>query len=181
MREAAAHSPFANSVPIENFLRWMFNQWRAWKLFQLSADPVVTYSLFLRMRADLFFQRFDLPEFLGPNGVYVPWWGNYGGCNDRCALITSEWAASTYFQVYDGIDAAIAAGAPCHPESLLSAVLELAQVPIYRTLPAEFVTRRAAGDPRPPAFPVYYAGDIFRYVEVRLAQQLHAAGFGSRP
>lgn len=180
MEAARAFAPYGNSVPTAHFLRWMWHQARVWELFLAGRRPGFEYGTFIRMRCDLMFQRFDLPEVLEPVTVHVPWWGNYGGCNDRLALITSEVAASVYFTIFDQVSSVIAAGCPCHPESILAGVLELRQVPVSRTLPAEFFTKRAAGDRRPDAHPVYYAGDIFRYVEARLAQQLRAQAGLSR-
>lgn len=154
---------FRNTVTVASFARWFWHVARAWEFYESFKDE--SHRVFFKLRTDCFFHRFQLPPHLDGPAVLVPWWGGYGGINDRLALITGRETARTYFTAYDRIDAAIEAGCPCHPESLLAGTLELERVAIFRILEAEFTTLRTAADGRPNVPPDYRAGDVFRYTQ----------------
>jgi hypothetical protein len=60
-------------------------------------------------------------------------------------------AARAYFDVYAKIPELVGSyQCPFHPETLLAARLEIAQVHVTQTLRAEFSTLRANGQARPP-------------------------------
>lgn len=164
-----AHAPYLPSVPQQAILRQF---WAAQRCFDFATDSadITSFDTFLRVRPDSRITYFNLPKWTARKpGVYAPWWGTYGGINDRMAVIYGQQYADRYFCARLEFDRLLAAGCPMHPESLLSAALEpLANV--SRTLDAEFITMRLPGDTRPHAQPVYYAGDIFRYERELQAQ-----------
>ena len=82
----------------------------------------------IRMRADNFVHSFSgFPLMSGitayTSGISTPWWGKFGGLNDRFAVMEPEMAAD-YFGVYYRIPKLLEAGCPFHPESLLKAATE---------------------------------------------------------
>lgn len=155
---AREHAPYAPSVPTSAIAGQFWHLMQSWNYF-LSVKPACGFTEFLRIRPDSFVQTFTPPT--DSFGIHVPWWGNYGGVNDRMAFIGSAQLAEAYFTTFNRIHELIKLGCPMHPESLLAVAVD----PRYfrRTLDAEFITLRAKGDPRPDSKPVYYAGDIFRY------------------
>lgn len=101
------------------------------------------FSLAVRTRADLWFHEFDpsWPIFVLPNQVQTPFWGNYGGCNDRFALCAPE-AVETYLTTFTAIDAMLAAGCPLHPETMLKFRLQSEKIRVLPTLRASFAIVR---------------------------------------
>jgi len=75
----------------------------------------------------------------------MPWWGRFGGCNDRMAILGKK-AAPIYFNLYNHIESLLKDGCPFHPETLLLAHLERNHVRVKHTLNAMFGTLRL---PRP--------------------------------
>jgi hypothetical protein len=161
-------APYANSVPIQHILKQFWHASECWRFF-VSVTPKTSFASFLRIRPDSRVILWESPSAIAP-GVWVPWWGNYGGAADRMAFIQGSMTAHRYFTVLDDINILLAMGCPLHPESLLAAKLEQTQTPLFRTLNAEFDTIRLPGDGRPHVRPVYYAGDVFRYVRAELAR-----------
>lgn len=149
--------------PFQGILRQLWHHSRAWK-FVLEHKPDFTkeYGMVVRCRPDLHFHQFEEPdltyEALVPHGygatkkeryyppcaAYIPWWGNYGGINDRFAYMGPT-AAMVYFETYDNLPALLEAGCPFHPESLVSSALERMRIVVHRTLNAEFAMRRMDG------------------------------------
>jgi hypothetical protein len=130
-----------------------------------SADR---FDTIIRLRGDLWFHSFEnslerTHHRVENNGTpagpvrikraiykwecFTPWWGRFGGINDRFAIMGPE-AASYYFTVWDHIPELLAAGCPFHPESLVKANLERGNVDLHETLRTEFSTLRPPGDPR---------------------------------
>ena len=145
--------------PMQGILRQLWHMSRAWK-FAVSKGAAEC-DMIIRSRADLHFQRFELNHVPTADFAFVPWWGNYGGVNDRFAVMGNR-AAPAWFETYDVLPDLIAAGCPFHPESLVCASLARSDVKILRTLAAEFAFRRANGDldhmiPLPGEFAEYSA------------------------
>ena len=145
------HEPYHISVDPRAVLGqlWMLRQ--AWALYEEANDPA---DLIIRIRPDLWFHSFKMPEL--PNVLnlgdvaYVPWWGSFGpGCNDRFALLGRS-AARSYFTTYDRVSESISNGAPLHPETLIGLSLERFGLYFAKKLKAEFSTLRKTGEMRPP-------------------------------
>jgi hypothetical protein len=79
--------------------------------------------------------------------VFAPWWGKFGGINDRLAVMGPE-AAETYFSLYSGIDGLLKHGCPFHPETMLAGWLQMCGVTVENTLMATFSTDRMDGSRR---------------------------------
>jgi hypothetical protein len=74
----------------------------------------------------------------------TPWWGTYGGINDRFSLL-GRTAADAFFSIYDLLPKMLEEGAPFHPETLAGYALRRAGCVIDDTLDAEFAFRRRDG------------------------------------
>jgi hypothetical protein len=148
----------------------------AWRLYQEAGDPA---DLIIRIRPDLWFHSFQFPHPFrvfqhDPKKVIyemtvdestaakfqcqleersetacTPWWGRFGGINDRFALLGSK-AAEHYFTTYDKIPRLIQEGAALHPESLVAASLRDGGISICDDMKAEFSTLRKSGEMRHP-------------------------------
>jgi hypothetical protein len=166
---AAYHqAPYTNAAPAHQLLLQHWYQAACWRQFQervLSLGfGVEKFDTIIRMRADLWFHSFEAPEsvvntwpeFISPgirtdglisNTVFTPWWGRFGGINDRFAIMGPE-AAKYYFNVFEHIPELLAAGCPFHPESLVKANLERGNIDLHETLRTEFSTLRTTGEMR---------------------------------
>lgn len=115
-------APFANAAPAKNLLLQHWYQEQVWRFYVEKSGwhrDATQHRLVIRQRADNFFHEYEPAPNAGlDRAVYTPWWGTFGGLNDRFALIYPK-AAPDYFGVYGKIEAALAAGAPFHPETLL--------------------------------------------------------------
>lgn len=152
---AAWHrAPYANAAPADRLLLQHWYQRQVWALFTSLRDPK-DFSTIIRMRGDNNFKSFALPSglssVLGPpsSAAFTPWWGRFGGLNDRFAIMGPE-AAASYFTLWDNLGDHVQAGCPFHPESLLKAQLERDGITIHENLAAEFSTLRATGEERWP-------------------------------
>lgn len=168
----AGHAPWGISVPPIAIFRQAWALRRVWQFFEeiicnTPIDALPGFSTFVRIRPDLHIHNFTLPT--GQMPVYAPWWGSWGGCPDRLAVIHTMDAARAYFTMFDQIDTLLRAGCPFHPETMLAAALELGGIAVSQTLDAEFTTIRMAGDKRPHDKPSYSNRDVFRYLNERLA------------
>lgn len=145
------HEPAPISVHPQAVLRQLWQLRRGWELFQNTAGAE-HYDVIIRCRPDLWFHSFTKPEMLGvlsgTGWCWSPWWGKFGGINDRFAIM-EKGAAPRYFGTYSRIPELMNAGCPLHPESLLAASLDNEPV-IAQPLFAEFSTLRASGEMRPP-------------------------------
>lgn len=148
------HEPYQISVHPQAVLRQLWQLNRGWELYvsrrKQEADVVI------RLRPDLWFRSCEHSMQRAPahrafldlkNVAITPWWGRFGGVNDRFGIMGSK-AAEAYFATYASIPALLAAGCPLHPESLIKASVEAAGCVVDDTLRAEFATLRSNGELR---------------------------------
>lgn len=161
----AAHAPFAISVPVQAILRQLWALERCWELMARNSQFAVSSgTTFVRCRPDLHFYNTRLPSHVPINECHVPWWGGFGGINDRFAVMGSL-AAASYFRTYSRLPKLLDAGCPLHPESLVAGSLAMPQnypLVIRKTLLAEFGCTMANGQTRGPE---HQHGDIFVYLD----------------
>lgn len=147
------HAPYSNSVPAHALLIQHWAQSKVWEHFKAvgAKPPLDKFTTLIRLRPDLFFHSFECfgADDLHPEEVLTPWWGRFGGLNDRFAIMGPE-AARAYFDVHPKIPELLALGCPFHPETLLAARLEMSSISVSQTLRAEFSTLRTDGTSRPP-------------------------------
>jgi hypothetical protein len=144
------HEPFAISVHPQAVLRQLWQLRQGWELF-CNTSQIEEYDMVIRCRPDLWFHSFKKPETyngVGGDWLWAPWWGNFGGINDRFAIMESA-VAPHYFGTYGKIKALTEAGCPVHPETLIAASVA-AERAVVVPLFAEFSTLRANGDMRAP-------------------------------
>lgn len=160
MSVAYDHAPYANAAPPHQLLLQHWYQQQVWE-FYAAHQYYHSYSFhtIIRLRPDQFFHSFipdaqmlrssDHPT-IRPSDCFTPWWGRFGGINDRLAILGPV-AAKAYFTVYEKIPELLAEyHCPFHPESLVKAALEVAGCQVHETLRTEFTTLRANGQHRPP-------------------------------
>ena len=141
-----AHAPYANAAAHSQLMMQHWYQNEAWKWFVEQGQTDAMHVI--RMRGDNFFHSFT-PTPVSANRVLSPWWGRFGGINDRFALMHAG-AASAYFTVYEKLNDLLADGCPFHPESLLLAAIQKGGVMSDDTLRTEFTTKRLVGGDRAP-------------------------------
>jgi hypothetical protein len=144
--EQIRFEPYARSVPLQAVLRQLWQLEQAWALYKRSRrDDAHT---FIRVRPDLYFHS-GLDQKITPDADHacVPWWGSFGGINDRFAIM-GRVAAINYFHAYGNISGE--EKCPLHPESLVMAALHRGGCKISRKLPILFSTARLDGTTRPP-------------------------------
>ena len=125
---------YAPSSPPQAILRQFWHLARVWDFFQSVTGPIPEYVV--RCRPDLFFRKLDFATH--PYCALAPYWGGYGGVNDRFAIMPYA-LSRDYFRTFHRIEKFMAEGAPLHPETLLALSLGGAY---RRTLNAEFCTVR---------------------------------------
>lgn len=143
--------------PLQGILRQQWHMSRAYKF--AMANGAGDADMFIRCRPDLHFHNLQLEVtknvqweetryVIGllptTHSAYTPYWGNYGGVNDRFALLGKD-AAKAYFETYDNLAAMLSEGCPFHPETLVAYAMTRAGITIHRTLTAEFAFRRPDG------------------------------------
>jgi len=130
--------------PLQGILRQHWHMSRAWKFVMETglSDEVQTV---VRCRADLHFHKFEMIHPVMSTDAHTPWWGNYGGVNDRFAVLGVK-AAKAYHETFDVLPQLLELGCPFHPESLVAAALEHANCNIERDLCSEFAFRRENGE-----------------------------------
>jgi hypothetical protein len=151
---AAQHAPYHISVPPLFILR---QAWHMNRVHEFAQDNgAVECDTFVRCRPDLWMQGFEDDRFTHQTGLpvadyaWLPWWGRFGGANDRFAIMGAK-AALPYFTLYPQINTLLEMGCPFHPESLLLASLEKGNVKVNHTLNAIFSTLRLPEpDPNKP-------------------------------
>ena len=144
--ELGAFAPYANATIHEKLMLQHWGNKRVWDFFSASAD-IESFQTIIRIRPDLWIHRFEKPRTPDLIEVFCPWWGKFGGVNDRLAIMGSE-AAESYFTLYDRIEPLLKDGCPFHPETIVSEVLRSEGMLIYNTLMAEFSTERLDGSRR---------------------------------
>lgn len=156
------HEPYAITVHPQAVLRQLWQLERVWNLFTNTTDRAA-YDCVVRCRPDLWFHGFTLPRWFASaaprstllvdgreNIALTPWWGRFGGVNDRFALLGTD-AAVGYFKTYLSVSAYVMVyGCPLHPESLVKASLEAYGASIIDDLQADFSTLRGNGEMRAP-------------------------------
>ena len=147
--EPVRFEPYARSVPVQAVLRQLWQNERGWSMLQDHREdesPTV-----IRVRPDLFFHSFEPPhpQVTFPTDAATPWWGRFGGVNDRFAILGRK-AAQCYFTAYSYIPIAMKQGCPLHPESLVLAAMDLRGCAVTAKLQTEFTTLRKDGTSRPP-------------------------------
>lgn len=155
------HEPYAISVHPQAILRQLWQLQRGWD-FMVGRNDKPVYDLIIRCRPDLWFHSCAVPNIEGSIGAVAltPWWGRFGGVNDRFAFLGTN-AAEAYCTTLRKLPDLMALGCPLHPESLIKASLEFGGCVINDQLRAEFSTLRDDG--------------TFRAPEAPLADQVHAA------
>ena len=131
------------STDAQGILRQLWSLNRAWQFAQEKVN-VGKYDVVIRIRPDLALDRVVIPAMIMPQDCFTPWWGCWGGVNDRFAIM-GLLAAPHYFITWTSLDHFISNGCPLHPETLVYESLSLSGVRIHRTLEAEFVTLRLDG------------------------------------
>ncbi len=155
-----AHAPYANAASSKALMLQHWGNQRAWKFLRGKVGYFVQgLRTVIRIRPDNFIHRFSPPLQPLTDTAFTPWWGRFGGINDRLAVM-GQTAAYHYFDTYSKIERLMELGCPFHPESLVRANLQQMGVTINETLQAEFSTHRIAGDPRPHRPPEISASDI---------------------
>lgn len=149
------HEPFWISASPAAILGQLWQLQNVWDLIPADKD----YDCYIRIRPDIWFQEFTPPRHmltLTPTGyipmvelAHVPWWGRFGGVNDRFAILGAK-AAEAYFTTFSAVDRLIFGGAPLHPETLIKRQLEAEGCHINDTLCAVFGTLRTNGEMRQP-------------------------------
>lgn len=170
------HEPYHISVDPRAVLGQLWMLREGWRLYEEANEPA---DLVIRIRPDLWFHSFKMPHSFRfmehdprkttitmvldaaqaarahaeisdrSSTACVPWWGRFGGINDRFALLGAD-AAEHYFTTYDKIPQMIEAGAPLHPETLVATSLRNGLISICDDMKAEFSTLRKTGEMRPP-------------------------------
>jgi len=148
--EAGASAPYANAAPHSKLMLQHWGNKKVWDFFCASV-ATESFDVVIRIRPDLWIHRFT-PPFTKCATAYgtfcfAPWWGKFGGINDRLAISTRG-AAEVYFNLYDEIPNLLKHGCPFHPETLLAENLIRGGVPVSSTLMAEFSTERLDGSRR---------------------------------
>jgi hypothetical protein len=125
---------------------WQLNE--AWKLYRRSGPT--DHELIIRTRPDLWFSGFvaeDLERMTAD--ALTPWWGRFGGINDRFAIMV-PYAAEAYFTTFARLPMLADKGVPLHPETLVRVSMEAAGCQVNDRLRVEFSTVRENGEVRAP-------------------------------
>jgi len=141
------HAPYSNAASHRKLMLQHWGNKKAWHF--LWDNKPCKFDVFIRMRPDNFFHRFTpklpcLADLEYGNWAFIPWWGKFGGINDRFAIMGSK-AAFSYFEMYDEIPELLKNGCPFHPESLLAAALLKDEINVKSDLMAHFSTLRTDG------------------------------------
>lgn len=149
--EAGRFSPYANATTHDKLMLQHWGNKRVWDFFCSKTDPS-SFGAIIRIRPDLWIHRFELPEYdgtfdLSPEYTAFPWWGKFGGINDRLAVLGWK-AARVYFNVYDAIPKLLEVGCPFHPETLMAENLRREGMRSHHPLMTEFSTLRMDGSQR---------------------------------
>lgn len=149
--DKGAFAPYANATTHDKLMLQHWGNKKVWDFFASSA-ATESFDVIIRIRPDLWIHRFQPPdiypmESVPTRVVFAPWWGKFGGINDRLAVMGRE-AAETYFNLYSGIDGLLKHGCPFHPETMLAGWLQMCGVTVDNTLMATFSTDRMDGSRR---------------------------------
>ena len=144
--DATLHSAWGVSSPFQSILRDLWHRQRVWEFYLgLNSGPP-SHQIVLRVRPDIHFHRINLPKLVQADEVWTPFWGNYGGCNDRLAIMGFS-AAEVYFIAFARVPELLSVGCPMHPETLTASAVELSPgIRIRRALDAHFAALRPNGE-----------------------------------
>jgi hypothetical protein len=145
---AGAHAPYKNATSHQKLLLQHWANKRAWDFF-LASGKSKTCDTVIRIRPDQYIHRFQKPSSPTSYQCYCPWWGKFGGVNDRLAIM-GDLAADGYFNTWSSIDLLLARGCPFHPETLVMESMKLQDVEIIPRLMTSFSTMRLNGQQRWP-------------------------------
>jgi hypothetical protein len=156
----AAFAPYALSTSIQGVLRQLWAINHAWEFASANTSTSLDgFDVVVRIRPDLWFHECIIERMPKPNEALTPFWGNYGGINDRFALLGNSCAAFSYFTAYSRLDDILKAGCPLHPESIIGYATTFGGNVVTRTLAAEFSTIRLNGE---QLWPVILPTDTMR-------------------
>jgi len=141
-----AFAPYANATSHAKLMLQHWGNKKVWDFFCASADTG-SFDQIIRIRPDIWIHRFQKPRNLFTNECFCPWWGKFGGVNDRIAIMERSVAVS-YFNVFDLMRDILLKGCPFHPETLLLEVLRTNAVIVLNNLMVEFSTERMDGSRR---------------------------------
>jgi hypothetical protein len=147
--EKGYFAPYANATSHSKLMLQHWGNKKVWDFFCSKADAS-SFKTVIRIRPDLWIHRFEpVPELENAIGPYClcPWWGKFGGINDRLAIMDIQ-AAHRYFNVYGAIPGLLKNGCPFHPETIVAEFLHLAGVNVQSRLMTEFSTERMDGSRR---------------------------------
>ncbi len=154
--EKGVFAPYANATSHYKLMLQHWGNKKVWDFF-VSSAATESFDVIIRIRPDLWIHRFKKPDQFQidtyhidsrwPNTVLSPWWGKFGGINDRLAIM-GKGAAVAYFTLYDAIPTLLKNGAPFHPETLLAEWLRQCGVTVESNLMTEFSTERMHGSRR---------------------------------
>ncbi len=144
-KEKGFWAPYANATTHDKLMLQHWGNKKVWDFFS-SFAAIESFDCVIRVRPDLWIHRFQ-PPFTASKVVIAPWWGKFGGINDRLAVMGAE-AAEIYFNLYGGIEGLLKRGCPFHPETLLAAWLQMCGITVENTLMATFSTDRMDGSRR---------------------------------
>ena len=141
------HEPYAISVHPQAVLRQLWQLQHAWEFYQKTKAR--DHEIVIRCRPDLWIEdamvgQLAKAAYIDGALAFTPWWGRFGGVNDRFAVLFAE-AAKAYFTTYGRIPSLMAGGCPLHPESLVKASLLDQNVGLIDTLRIEFKAVHANG------------------------------------
>ncbi len=144
--EKGKFAPYANAASHYKLMLQHWGNKKVWDFFASSA-ATESFDVIIRIRPDLWIHRFEPPRFEKgeTNTAFLPWWGKFGGVNDRLAIMGNV-AAEAYFNVYDEIQDLLHMGCPFHPETLVASALMAMSV--KNTVMTEFSTERMDGSRR---------------------------------
>lgn len=140
--EKGASAPYANAITHDKLMLQHWGVKKVWDFYQ--SKTAKQHDIVIRIRPDLWIHRFSKPVNPNHNEAVLPWWGKFGGVNDRMAILGAT-AAESYFNIYDQIPDLLAKGCPFHPETLSAAALRGFNI---RPLMTEFSTMRLDGSQR---------------------------------
>lgn len=148
--QKGAHAPYANAASHHKLMLQHWGNKKVWDFF--SSEAKESFDVIIRIRPDLWIHRFKPFVFqnvfpIDKITVISPWWGKFGGINDRLAIMGQE-AAPIYFGLYDMIPSLLKHGCPFHPETLLAETLRLSGMNVRSNLMTEFSTERMDGSRR---------------------------------
>lgn len=152
------HSGYPPARP-QGILKQLWHLNRVWEFAGETVGH--DFDLFVRIRPDIAFLRFKMPEVEGgwlvqedgvryaspgvnPNMFWGCYWSKWGGVNDRFALMGRK-AAEAFFTAFNEREAMFKEWCPLQPETMLGYALERKGITVDDTMTAEFIIPRLPG------------------------------------